>query len=481
MEKCSKKNSSKPRVGLFNPATAFLTTGLLFMASAHALGASVKSNSDIGPRIESINQQGKTITVIVSDASGELIGANVIVKGTTNGNVTDMNGQVTLDNVPANAILEISYIGYQTKEVPVGNQSQIKVSLAEDSQALEEVVVVGYGTMEKKQVTSAVTSLSGSDLMKGVSGSDITTSLQGKISGLVMANNGSANAGTSIQLRGMTSINAGKSPLIVIDGFPGGDIRSLNQDDIKSIDVLKDASAGAIYGTRAASGVILITTKSGSNTNGKVKLTYSTELTKKQDYGKPDMLTADEYREHQVGIDYGDNVDWWDELINHDNFSQKHHLALEAGTENAQIYTSFFYENNEGIAIQDSRQDYGGRLNANFKLFDGWLEIRPNVDYRQAWRNNNYPNFQQALRNNPTRSPYDPDSESGYNVWTGETLDYNVVANSMLTTYEGLDKWFKPEVSMKLNVKYVPGLSYTQTLGYENRQWEYHGFRSPII
>lgn len=478
MEKCSKKNSSKPRVGLFNPATAFLTTGLLFMASAHALGASVKSNSNIGPRIESINQQGKTITVIVSDASGELIGANVIVKGTTNGNVTDMNGQVTLDNVPANAILEISYIGYQTKEVPVGNQSQIKVSLAEDSQALEEVVVVGYGTMEKKQVTSAVTSLSGSDLMKGVSGSDITTSLQGKISGLVMANNGSANAGTSIQLRGMTSINAGKSPLIVIDGFPGGDIRSLNQDDIKSIDVLKDASAGAIYGTRAASGVILITTKSGSNTNGKVKLTYSTELTKKQDYGKPDMLTADEYREHQVGIDYGDNVDWWDELINHDNFSQKHHLALEAGTENAQIYTSFFYENNEGIAIQDSRQDYGGRLNANFKLFDGWLEIRPNVDYRQAWRNNNYPNFQQALRNNPTRSPYDPDSESGYNVWTGETLDYNVVANSMLTTYEGLDKWFKPEVSMKLNVKYVPGLSYTQTLGYENRQWEYHGFRS---
>ena len=448
------------------------------MASAHALGASEKSNSDIGPRVESINQQGKTITVIVSDAAGELIGANVIVKGTTNGNVTDMNGQVILDNVPANAILEISYIGYQTKEIPVGNQSQIKVSLSEDSQALEEVVVVGYGTMEKKQVTSAVTSLSGSDLMKGVSGSDITSSLQGKISGLVMVNNGSANAGTTIQLRGMTSINAGKSPLVVIDGFPGGDIRSLNQDDIKSIDVLKDASAGAIYGTRAASGVILITTKSGSNTNGKVKLTYSTELSKKQDYGKPEMLTADEYREHNVGIDYGDSVDWWDELINHDNFSQKHHLALEAGMENAQIYTSFFYENNEGIAIQDSRQDYGGRLNANFKLFDGWLEIRPNVDYRQAWRNNNYPNFQQALRNNPTRSPYDPDSESGYNVWTGETLDYNVVANSMLTTYEGLDKWFKPEVSMKLNVKYVPGLSYTQTLGYENRQWEYHNFRS---
>ena len=293
MEKCSKKNSPKPRVGLFNPAAAFLTTGLLFMASAHALGATDKSNIDRGPQVESVNQQGKTVTVIVSDASGELIGANVIVKGTTNGNVTDFNGQVVLDNVPANAILEISYIGYQTKEIPVGNQTTIKVNLVEDSQALEEVVVVGYGTMEKKQVTSSVTSLAASDMMKGVGGSDITSSLQGKISGLVMSNNGATNAGTTIQLRGLTSINSGKEPLIVVDGFPGGDIRALNQDDIKSIDVLKDASAGAIYGTRAASGVILITTKSGSNTNGKVKLNYSTELSKKQNYNKPEMLTAE--------------------------------------------------------------------------------------------------------------------------------------------------------------------------------------------
>lgn len=486
MEKCSKKNSPKPRVGLFNPAAAFLTTGLLFMASAHALGATDKSNIDRGPQVESVNQQGKTVTVIVSDASGELIGANVIVKGTTNGNVTDFNGQVVLDNVPANAILEISYIGYQTKEIPVGNQTTIKVNLVEDSQALEEVVVVGYGTMEKKQVTSSVTSLAAGDMMKGVGGSDITSSLQGKISGLVMSNNGATNAGTTIQLRGLTSINSGKEPLIVVDGFPGGDIRALNQDDIKSIDVLKDASAGAIYGTRAASGVILITTKSGSNTNGKVKLNYSTELSKKQNYNKPEMLTADEYRQRtDINIvDYGQNADWWDAMLNKDNFSQKHHLSLELGSENAQVYTSFFYETNEGIAIKDSRQDYGGRLNANFKLFDGWLEIRPIVDYRQTARTSDgsdedkKPNFKQALYNNPTRSPYDAESESGYNVWTGETLDYNIVADRMLNTYEGLDKWFKPEVTMKLNIKPIEGLSYTQTLGYENRQWELHEFDS---
>lgn len=484
MEKCSKK-SKQLCLSLFKPSVMMLTTGFLCMASFQGLAA-VEPSHNYGPNVESVMQNGKTVTVKVSDSMGELIGANVLVKGTTIGNVTDMNGSVTLQDVPANAVLEISYIGYTTKEVPVGSQSVINVTLSEDSQALEEVVVVGYGTMEKKQVTSSVTSLSAGDMMKGVGGADITSSLQGKISGLILQNNGSANGTTTIQLRGLTSINSGKAPLIVVDGFPGGDIRALNQDDIKSIDVLKDASAGAIYGTRAASGVILITTKSGSNTNGKVKLNYSTELSKKQNYGRPDMMTADEYRNRtDVNIiDYGQNADWWDALLQKDNFSQKHHLSLELGTENAQVYTSFFYETNEGITIKDNRKDYGGRLNANFKLFDGWLEIRPIVDYRQTARTSDgsdedkKANFKQALYNNPTRSPFDPESPSGYNVWTGETLDYNIVADRMLSDYEGLDKWFKPEVTMKLNIKPIEGLSYSQTLGYENRQRELHQFRS---
>ena len=142
---------------------------------------------------ESVMQKDRTVTVIVSDSSGELIGANVLVKGTTLGNVTDLNGCVVLQHVPSNAILEISFIGYKTKEVPVKDQSLIKVTLSEDSETLEEVVVVGYGTMEKKQVTSA---------------------LQGKISGLLLQNNGSVNGGTTIQLRGMTSIYQGNSGIV---------------------------------------------------------------------------------------------------------------------------------------------------------------------------------------------------------------------------------------------------------------------------
>lgn len=467
------KENKRKKVGVLTPNVAFLIAGLLFMASVSMLAADVVPVMD-ELKIESVNQKGRTITVTVLDEHGELIGANVIVKGTTIGNVTDMNGMVTLHDVPANAVLEVSYIGYRSQEVQVKNQTQIRVVLAEDTKALKEIVVVGYGTMEKKQVTSAITSLKSEDMMVGVSGADISSALQGKIGGLVMNNLGSANSSTTFQLRGMTSINAGRSPLIVIDGFPGGDIRSLTQDDIKSIDILKDGSAGAIYGTRAASGVILITTKSGSNTEGKVKLTYSNEFSKKQSYNAPELLSRREFASHNISTDYGSDVDWWDELINHDNFSQKHHLALEMGTEKAQLYTSFFYEKNEGIALQDDRQDYGGRLNATFKLFDDWFEVRPAVDYRQAARNNHFPNFQQALRNNPTRSPYDPKSATGYNVWVNESLDYNVVADAMLEDWYGLDKWFKPEVNMKLNIKPIEGLSYQQVLGYENRQWEQH-------
>lgn len=467
------KENKRKKVGVLTPNVAFLIAGLLFMASVSMLAADVVPVMD-ELKIESVNQKGRTITVTVLDEHGELIGANVIVKGTTIGNVTDMNGMVTLHDVPANAVLEVSYIGYRSQEVQVKNQTQIRVVLAEDTKALKEIVVVGYGTMEKKQVTSAITSLKSEDMMVGVSGADISSALQGKIGGLVMNNLGSANSSTTFQLRGMTSINAGRSPLIVIDGFPGGDIRSLTQDDIKSIDILKDGSAGAIYGTRAASGVILITTKSGSNTEGKVKLTYSNEFSKKQSYNAPELLSGREFASHNISTDYGSDVDWWDELINHDNFSQKHHLALEMGTEKAELYTSFFYEKNEGIALQDDRQDYGGRLNATFKLFDDWFEVRPAVDYRQAARNNHFPNFQQALRNNPTRSPYDPKSATGYNVWVNESLDYNVVADAMLEDWYGLDKWFKPEVNMKLNIKPIEGLSYQQVLGYENRQWEQH-------
>lgn len=413
--------------------------------------------------------------VVVDEQNEPIVGASVMQQGTTQGGATDVNGRFSV-TVDRDANLAVSYIGYDTQIVKA--RDNMRVILKQTNKTLNKVVVIGYGSLDKKQVTSAITSLSAEDMMVGVSGADITTALQGKISGLVMDNMGGVNSGSTIQLRGMTSINAGRSPLIVIDGFPGGDIRSLSQDDIKSIDVLKDASAGAIYGTRAASGVILITTKSGSNTNGKLKASYSVEMSKKDYYNAPELLTGREYADHKIGTDYGSDVNWFDEMINHHNFSSKHHVSLEMGTKDTQLYTSVFYNSNVGLAKKESREDWGGRLNASFRLFDGWLEVRPKVDYRQAKRVNNFPDFAQAMRNNPTRSPYDPASETGYNVWTNESLDYNVIADAFLSDYNGTDKWFKPEVVFKLNIKPIDGLSFQQTVGYENRQWEIHQFTS---
>lgn len=426
--------------------------------------------------VVSLAQDNRVKGTVVDDKGEPLIGAVIRIVGAdvSFAAVTDMDGKFSIKVPNKNATLEIKSVGYKTLRVPANGN--LNVTLKEDISDLNEVVVIGYGTLDKKEVTSAITSIKGKDLMVGVGGADISGALQGKISGLVMSNTASANAGTTFQLRGMTSVNAGREPLIVIDGFPGGDIRSLSQDDIASIDVLKDASAGAIYGTRAASGVILITTKSGTNTQGKLELTYSNEFSHKQSYNAPEMLSGREYAEHNIGTDYGDDVDWWDEMINHKNFSTKHHLSLQYGTDKAQVYTSLYYEKQDGIAIVDSRKDYGGRVNANFKLFDGWLEFKPMVDYRQTSRNNHWPNFQQALFNNPTRSPYDSNSETGYNIWQNETLDYNVVADAKLYTYEGVDKWFKPKMVLKLNIKPIPGLNFQQSFGYENRQWENHTY-----
>ena len=454
----------------------YATTTMLF--SSLLIGSSGAAFAAPGSveGVVSLAQDNRVKGTVVDDKGEPLIGAVIRIVGAdvSFAAVTDMDGKFSIKVPHKNATLEIKSVGYKTLRVPANGN--LNVTLKEDISDLNEVVVIGYGTLDKKEVTSAITSVKGKDLMVGVGGADISGALQGKISGLVMSNTASANAGTTFQLRGMTSVNAGRSPLIVIDGFPGGDIRSLSQDDIASIDVLKDASAGAIYGTRAASGVILITTKSGTNTQGKLELTYSNEFSHKQSYNAPEMLSGREYAEHNIGTDYGDDVDWWDEMINHKNFSTKHHLSLQYGTDKAQVYTSLYYEKQDGIAIVDSRKDYGGRVNANFKLFDGWLEFKPMVDYRQTSRNNHWPNFQQALFNNPTRSPYDSNSETGYNIWQNETLDYNVVADAKLYTYEGVDKWFKPKMVLKLNIKPIPGLNFQQSLGYENRQWENHTY-----
>ena len=428
--------------------------------------------------LTALAQQGVSGTV-VDVAGAPVIGANIVEKGVAgNGTTTDANGNFTL-NVQSNATLVVSYIGYVTREVVVGNLTSLTITLSEDTQTLEDVVVVGYGTMQKKQVTSAITSLSAKDLPQGVGGSSIATALQGKIGGLVISGTTSPNSKNTFQLRGMASINTSRAPLIVIDGMPGGDIRSILQEDIQSIDILRDASAGAIYGTRATGGVILITTKQAKS--GALKMSYTGELVFKQSFGKPNLLKADDYIATYAGAknDEGHDTDWWDEALNDNPTSNRHVLTIQGGSEFARIYTTVMYDNNRGILRGDNREDYSGRINGDFKLLGGWLDISTHANYRQAQRNQNKPSIEGIMRANPTQAIYDPTSQTGYNIWIiGDNTEMNEIGEAALKTDEGLDKWFRPDVSIKLNILPVKGLSYRHTVAYENRQWEKHFYRS---
>ena len=201
---------------------------------------------------------------VVKDPTGEtVIGATVMQKGTNNGAVTDVDGNFTL-TVPSNATLTISYIGYATQEIAVNGKTEFSIVMEDDSQALNEVVVVGYGTMDKKELTSAIAHVGEKDFLT-VSSLDPSMMIQGKVAGVSITNTGSGdpNNQASIQIRGVSSRSAGLGPLIVIDGVPGGNLTNINPNDIASFDVLKDGAASAIYGTRGSNGVIVVTTKKG--------------------------------------------------------------------------------------------------------------------------------------------------------------------------------------------------------------------------
>lgn len=414
----------------------------------------------------------------VTDKAGEpLIGATVVVVGTTTGATTGADGRFTI-GVPAGGELKISYIGYVEQTVKVSAQSVLDIVLEEDSQMLKDVVVIGYGTMEKKSVTSSISSIKGDDLVAGMGGSTIATALQGKIPGLTISGSASPNSSNDFQLRGVASVNASKGPLVIIDGIPGGDMRALNQEDIESVDVLKDASAGAIYGTRAAGGVILVTTKQARQ--GRVTARYTGEFSVEAIRKTPDLLSSSEYVEYGLGEDYGHDTDWYKELTNELPFSQRHSVSISGGSNVAQVYTSFMAQNQKGIVIGDNRKDYSGRVNAKFNLFDGVVEIRTNAQFREAERDNRNSSgiFKMAFGLNPTIPLRDPANPSNYNVVGNGTsgTSFNPVADIMLRTNNGKDQWLLADATVKINL--MKGLSLQGTVGIDKRQYQQYTYVS---
>ncbi|HVG12668.1 MAG TPA: carboxypeptidase-like regulatory domain-containing protein, partial [Flavisolibacter sp.] len=334
--------------------------------------------------------QTRTITGRVTDARDGtgLPGATVSVNGTTVGANTGADGTFSITVPQAARTVTISSIGFATLEVPITSSNSVVAALEFGTKSLDEVVVVGYGTQRRKEVTSAVASVKEEDFNQGGARNALDL-IQGKVAGLAITRTGSSNpnSGVAIQLRGVTSLVGDRSPLIVIDGIPGGNLDLLQQDDIESFDVLKDGSAAAIYGTRANGGVILVTTKKGKA--GPARFDYSTYFRKEYITRRPDFLTAAEYRQKIVegvipaqygaGPIYGSNSDFFNDLVNKENLSQYHNLALSGGSASTSYRGSLYYNDFQGIAMMNSRQQYGTRLNLNHRGLNDRLLAQVNV------------------------------------------------------------------------------------------------------
>ena len=428
--------------------------------------------------ISAATYAGNPVTVkgVITDSSGEpLVGATIAVPGTTTGTTADIDGKFTL-KVEDDQTIQVTSVGFQTVKLKIGKNREFNIVMKDDMQTLKDVVVVGYGTMEKKRVTSSITSIKGDNLVTGLGGSTIATALQGKVTGLTISGSSSPNSSNGYQLRGVASVNAGHGPLVVIDGVPGGDLRMINQEDVASIDVLKDASAGAIYGTRAAGGVILVTTKHAQE--GKVKATYTTELSTETIRKSLDILSSRDYLEYGLGQDYGYDTDWYKQLVNENQLSQRHVLSVSGGSKSLQVYTSLVYQDLKGIVIGDGRKDYSGRMNAKYKMFDGKVELTVNAQYREANRDTRMgsSSAQQAITLNPTIPVMNPNDPRQYNVNTigvGGTT-WNPVADIKLKDYKGIDKWLQADATLKINL--MEGLSVQSTFGVDNRQWQEYSY-----
>ncbi len=247
----------------------------------------------VSPISQEVLQNSVKITGKVVDVQGEpVIGATVMEKGTTNGIITDVDGNFTL-NVSPNRKLQVSYVGYQTQEITIGSNRTLRITLKEDSELLDEVVVVGYGTMKKSDLTGAVSSVSTQDLMRS-GRTDAVGAMQGALPGVqIQRSNNKPGGEYNILIRGLNTISGSTSPLIVVDGVPGASLSNLNPDDIEKIDILKDASSTAIYGSRATNGVVMVTTKRGKI--GKVKIDYSGYAGYRKYTNMPDMMSGEEY------------------------------------------------------------------------------------------------------------------------------------------------------------------------------------------
>ncbi len=351
-------------------------------------------------------------TVIDEEGTG-LPGVNVLLQGTTLGSITDADGKYSINVPDRQGTLIFSFVGYLPQEIPINNQSTLNVTLIQDARQLEEVVVIGYGTQSRETVTGSIATVKADDFNAGQI-NDPMTLIAGKVAGLnITRPNGSdPNATTDFSLRGPATVEGNSQPLIVIDGVPGGDLQTIAPADIASIDVLKDGSAAAIYGSRATAGVIIVTTKKGEA--GRTKLNYEGNVTTDVVARKYEVLNAAQYlqiaEENDLAPDdAGADTDWFDE-VTRTPVSHSHNLSLTGGSDKTTYYASLNYRNFQGMDLASEREFVNGTFRLNTKALNDKLDFSFMLTNSHDNRNfANYGAIAQSLNMNPTFPVRNPD------------------------------------------------------------------------
>lgn len=451
-----------------------LSVSLLLSMGSLPVLAGADSHSSV-EKVGNLQTSGHITGKVTDEAGYEVPGVSVFYKGLAGGTVTGSDGSYQIERRNDGLVLVFSFIGMETKEVEVQNQQVIDVVLAEAITRLTEIVAVGYGSQKKSDITGAVTSVKRDDFNQGISSSPGQL-LQGKVSGLnVTSSSGAPGSDQRIIIRGQGSIRQGTGPLFVIDGFPVGlagtgadsnPLNFLNSEDIESIDVLKDASATAIYGSRGANGVILITTRKGKA--GDSSFSFSSNFGVSTISRKIPVFSADEFRARVTEIggkleDRGGNTDWQDELTQQ-AWTSDHNLTLTGGSENFTYRASAGYLNQEGIVIHTGLERYSARVGATQKLMDGRLNIDFNLSSSVEKGENSRTGtlVSEMLDFNPT---YEARDENG------DPINYPDLTNPLISAelYKNYEEKRRMMFSISPSLEIVNGLVYKANFGYENR------------
>lgn len=439
-----------------------------------------------------ISQQQRGIKGTVTDATGPVVGASVIVKGTTNGTVTDLDGKFELPGVNNGDIIQISYIGYQTQEIHYKGQSSLQVKMIEDSKALEEVVVVGYGVQKKESLTGALQTLK-EEKLTNITTPSVENMLNGKVSGVYVApGSGQPGATGAVVVRGKATLSGSTSPLWVVDGvIVGSSAGLLNPSDIETMTILKDAASTAIYGSEGANGVILVTTKSAKS--GKMKINASAKLgISRLNNGNLQMMNGSELYDYYASFNNQEmvaftrwtpelrnsNFDWWD-LATQSGFTQDYNVSLTGGSDQLTNYFSVGYYDEEGAIKGYDYSRYTFRLRSNYKPFK-WLTIKPSISGAMRTVEDAQYSVTAMYSMLPWDSPYDengnlvPDRYQGW-VNSQKTNYLNALANGNHTDY----KTYEFFGNLDFDIKITDWLTFRSVNNFQYTNYYYHSYGDP--